>query len=200
MTPTRWLASGVFGLVMGAAQASDSSLEHLQVTQTDDRFTLAARAWVAGPPEWTFSRLTDFDHLNTLNDSVQTSERLGGGSGEEETRVRVVSEGCVLFFCRTLRQEQLVTAREHDFVETRFLPEAGDFRDGRMTWQLSREAREGRTGTRIEFDGFLEPDFALPPAIGGYLARRQLEREIRTTVKRLGELNARALEAAEEAP
>lgn len=177
-------------LLGGAAAAADSALDHVRVTYEDGQFTLEAQAWVVGSPAETFARLTDYNHLDALNHTVVESEQLDVETADGNARVRVVSRGCVLVFCRTVRQEQTVAAREHDLVETTFLPDAGDFREGRMTWRLDAELRDGRPGTVIDFDGYLEPAFGLPPAVGPYFARRQMEREIRTTVERLGQLNS----------
>ena len=185
-----WIAVLLLGIACGAAASERSVVKELDVSYGDGRFHIKASGWIVGSPEQTFARLTDYEHLDELNDSIQESRRLNEGEGDSDTaRVRVVSRGCVLFICRDLRQEQRVETVAPGFVETTFLPGKGDFREGRFTWRLTGEERNGRAGTAVDFDGYLEPAFSLPPAIGPYFTRRQLEREIRTTISRLGELN-----------
>ena len=64
-------------------------------------------------------------------------------------------EGCVLFFCKSLRRVELLETREPGFIRTVTLPEQSDFRYAVSQWDLEPRG----DGTLLTYHLEMEPDF-----------------------------------------
>lgn len=89
--------------------------------------------------------------------------------------VETVFRDCILFFCREVRKVATYRIRDPGLIVGRSVPGAGHFRHTAERWQLLPV--DG--GTRILFDGRIEPDFTVPPMIGPMLMRATLKRLLR---------------------
>ena len=69
-----------------------------------------------------------------------------------------------------------------DTIQSDIVPDKSDFRYGRMRWVVT--SSEGN-GSHIFFEAIIEPDFFIPPVIGGYFARKKLRQETLVTVENL---------------
>ena len=168
-------------LIVAAGAAA--TLETVVVTHDDGRYKLTARAYMQAPREAIFVILTDYDHMGRLSSTYKEYgflEPAPDGVPIVFTRM----EGCVLFFCRSLRRVERMEARAPGFIRTVGLPEHSDFRYTLSEWWLEPDAG----GTQIVYHLEMEPDFWVPPLIGPWILERRLQRGGAAAVDRIERL------------
>ncbi|KPV41148.1 hypothetical protein AN478_04425 [Thiohalorhabdus denitrificans] len=175
------LLLALLGLV---ATASAETVRHLDVEQDGRAYTVQFEAVVEAPPDRVFALLTDYDRLEQLNPSIIEAERLGMAGGME--RVRTVLESCVAFFCRQMERIEEITTRHQRTIESRVVPEASEVESGSTRWELAAVTE----GTRIRFRTRMVPEFWVPPVIGPWAIRSNLESDLRVLIRRLEELGS----------
>ena len=139
-----------------------------------DRYLVHLEAHLAAPAARIRERLTDYAHLHHLSPTI-TESRLIAADPPVFT-VQVLSEGCVAFFCRQIRQLQQVTDRDDGFIVVEDVPGQSDFRKARAVWRIQSL---GQHKTRLLYRAEFLPDFWIPPFIGPALFRLSLKRETR---------------------
>lgn len=98
--------------------------------------------------------------------------------------VHVTLSACVLFFCKTIQKlEEMRQLPDGDIV-TSALPGRGDFHYARERWRVSGDAHR----TRVQYDAEFVPAFFVPPVIGPYLLKRELEGLLSETARNLERL------------
>lgn len=153
------------------------------VEHDDDRYVLEFDMRINANPESVYTLITDFDHLNQLNDSIQHS-KLVHSVDENNHRVSVTSKACVLFFCKIIRQVQDIEEINREVVVATVIAEQSDFDYAHARWHIRAEDK----GTRITFNADLKPSFWVPPLIGPAIIKRKLEDEVLTTIETLEKL------------
>lgn len=142
----------------------------VEVRQDGDRYRVTVDAHIDTPPAQVFALLRDFDHLNRLHSSVVDSTILS--RQDNQARVFVRMQGCILFFCRVVTQ---MLDFQYDpggqYMVATMDPEESDFKHGRMRWELQADDRET---TRLRYQADLDPDFWIPPLIGPWIIKRRL--------------------------
>ncbi len=125
------------------------------------------------------SVLTDYEHPNRLTPDVTGREIVSRRSGV--TRVRTEIHSCVVFFCKdlTLTQDVTVVAGA---IKADIVPEESDFRSGYFLWSITSD---DRGGSHIQYESVIEPDFFIPPLIGGYFMRKRFQQQIFATAENL---------------
>jgi len=126
--------------------------------------------------------LTDYAHLDRLSHSITRSELLENNT--PHFRVRVTTQGCVMFFCRELVQVQDVTELHDGYILVTVRPEMSDFTYGRNMWRI----RTLNDRTRITYSSDLVPDFWVPPLFGTSIFKNQLLEESRQVIDNLERL------------
>jgi len=81
-------------------------------------------------------------------------------------------EGCVLFFCVSMRRVERMELDAPSSIRTEALPEQSDFKSSVSEWTLVPEAG----GTKMTYRLTMEPDFWIPPLIGPWVLKQRLER------------------------
>lgn len=125
------------------------------------------------------SVLTDFAHPSRLSSAVIAREVLGQQDGV--VRVRTEFRDCVLLFCKTMMLIHDVTVSENE-VRADVVPEGSDFRHGFLRWSIHGA---GDIDAHVVFEAVMEPDFFVPPLIGGFLVRKALGKQARATAENL---------------
>jgi hypothetical protein len=123
--------------------------------------------------------LTDYAHPSRLSSAVTAREVLGRQDGA--VRVRTEFRDCVVFFCKTmiLVHDVSVSATE---VRADVVAEGSDFRNGFLRWSINGLG-DGRS--HVVFNAVMEPDFFVPPLIGGFLIRKALGKQALATAENL---------------
>src|SRR5690606_11084830 len=82
-------------------------------------------------------------------------------------RVSMESRGCVLAFCKTVRQVQWMETSADWTITATIMPEHSDLRSG---WARTRLEAVGDS-TRFRYEMAIVPDFWVPPFIGPAVIR-----------------------------
>ena len=125
------------------------------------------------------SVLTDFAHPSRLSSAVTAREVLGQHDGA--VRVRTEFRDCVVFFCKTMMLVHDVSVSAIE-VRADVVAEGSDFRNGFLRWSINGL---GDGGSHVVFNAVMEPDFFVPPLIGGYLVGKALRRQALATAQNL---------------
>jgi len=125
------------------------------------------------------SVLTDYAHPSRLTSAVTAREILGGHDGV--VRVRTDFRDCVVFFCKSMTLIHDVTVSTNE-VRADVVPDQSDFRRGFLLWSINDS---GDGGSHVVFEAIMEPDFFVPPLIGGFLISNALRKQALTTANNL---------------
>jgi hypothetical protein len=163
--------------------AATATLETVVVTHDAGRYALTAHAYMEAPREAIFVVLTDYDRIGRLSSAYKEYGYLDpAADGMPVVFTRM--EGCVLFFCRSLRRVERMEVDAPGFIRTVGLPEQSDFRYTLSEWWLTPEAG----GTKVVYYLEMEPDFWVPPIIGPWILQRKLQRGGAAAVDRIERL------------
>lgn len=155
-------------------------VDALRIHKQDHAYEIHMTFEVAAPVERVIANLTDFEHLDRLNPSVTKREIISRQNGI--TRVGTQFRSCVLFYCRDLTLTQDVTIAAN-MIRADIVPDGSDFQSGYMRWLVS----SGDDGvSHIDFKAVVEPNFFIPPLIGGFFVRKALREQLLATAGNLG--------------
>ena len=148
----------------------------------EDHFLLRIDMLIDADTERVRQLLTDYAHLDQLSQSITRSEVLE--SQPPNYRIRVTTDGCLLFFCRELVQVQDVTELNDGYILVTVVPEMSDFSYSRNMWRI----RKQNDDTRVTYTSDLVPGFWIPPLIGTSLFKHKLLEETRLLIENLERL------------
>jgi hypothetical protein len=175
-------------LLVGAGCACTAwagKLRSIDVSKDSGRFHLIADTHLNAPPEAIRHVLLDFDHdaYQRISEVYKESGYLQPDSdGTPIVYTRV--EGCVLFFCRSLRRVERLEVATPTMIRTETLPEQSDFKYAVSEWHLDPEG----DGTKLMYWMDLEPSFWLPPFVGPWFLKRTLLHGAPQAVDKIEEL------------
>jgi hypothetical protein len=164
-------AAFALGAALYVCAARPAAITSLDVTFDDGRYHLVADTYLAAPPDAIYGVLLDYDDdaYGRISEIYKESAYLppdDDGTPLVYTRV----EGCLLFFCRSMRRVERLEAVEPSFIRTTTLPERSDFKYSVSRWRLEPEGE----GTKVVYELDMEPKFWLPPFVGPALIKRVL--------------------------
>jgi len=170
----------IFLLVLfGASPALALEIDDLRITRDGRVYKVQITFDVAAPTNKVMAVLKDNRFPDRLNPKVTNREVISQQGAL--TRVRTEVYSCVLFFCKEVVMTLDVSVVA-DTIQSDIVPDKSDFRYGHMRWVVtSNEAN----GSHIVFEAVIEPDFFIPPVIGGFFARKKLRQETMVTVANL---------------
>jgi len=154
-----------------ACTAGAANLRNIEVSKESGRYHLVADTHLAAPPEAIRQVLLDFDEdrYHRISEIYKESGYLPPDSdGTPIVYTRV--EGCLLFFCRSLRRVERLEVATPNLIRTAALPDRSDFKYAVSEWHLDPEG----DGTRLTYWMDLEPSFWLPPFVGPWFLKRTL--------------------------
>jgi len=161
----------IYGLFNSATYAGDILIANVVHNENEYHLNIVMRINTTAEPIW--QKLTDYENLNKISPTVVRSHILE--IKNKTTRVKVTSEGCILFFCRTINQIQDIQIRESATQNKRELiindvEGKSDFKTGYTLWQIEPELN----ATRVTIRARLNPDFWIPPILGTWLFKNKL--------------------------
>ena len=169
----------VLSAMLVASQAMAQDNDDVDIQQEDRVYSIRMAFDVPATVDQIKSVLTDFAHPSRLSPAVTAREILGRQDGV--TRVRTEFRDCVVFFCRTMLLLHDVTSTANE-VRADVVPGESDFRHGFLRWSIEDA---GAAGSHVVFEAVMEPDFFVPPIIGGFLVRNALRKQVITTAENL---------------
>lgn len=175
---------------LGIAQGQAGEVLNVMVERFDQRYIVEIDARFNASAERLRELLTDYPHLNRINDSIQHSEVLEVNSPQQHC-VRTEARVCVAMLCKKVVQVQDVSVLPDGDILATIRATRSDFSYGVARWEFQKEAEAATT--RMRFRSELEPAFWVPPLIGPWLIRRALQDEALksvTNLERLAEITA----------
>jgi len=187
-TPTlAALASLLLGSLAWAA-----TIDSLDITRKSGRYDLAADAQLSASPESIYAVLTDYDdnRFGRISSVYKESGYLEPAA-DGTPIVYTLMEGCLLFYCLSMRRVERLETQAPYRIKSFTLPEQSNFKYATSEWLLERVAG----GTKMKYRLEMEPDFWVPPVIGPWYLKRTLAHGGVRAVNRIERL-ARELDLA----
>ena len=173
--------------VLACAEALAAAIRTIEIEHDDGVYRLVSTAYLAAPREAIFDVLTDYERFGRIS-STYTDYGFMEPAADGTPIIHTTMEGCVWFFCVTMRRVERMEVEAPRYIRTDTLPEQSNFKLGFSEWTLEPEAG----GTSMTYRLTMEPDFWIPPLIGPWVLKQRLERGGRGAVNRIERL---ALEA-----
>lgn len=151
--------------------AWSAAIRSLDVTLESGRYHLVADTHLDAPPAAIYDVLLDYDDdgYGRISDIYKESGYLAPDD-DGTPIVYTLVEGCLLFFCRSMRRVERLEAVQPSFIRTTTLPGRSDFKYSESEWKLEPEAG----GTKVTYELEMEPNFWLPPFVGPVFLKRLL--------------------------
>jgi hypothetical protein len=146
-----------------------ATIHSLDVSKERGRYSLVADTFLAASADAIFSVLMDYDRMNRIS-SVYKEYGFLEPAADGTPIVHTRMEGCLLFYCRSMRRVERLEAEAPYYIRTEVLPEQSDFRYAMSEWIL--EPQGG--GTKVTYKLEMEPDFWVPPVIGPWFLKHTL--------------------------
>jgi len=158
------------GLALSAA-AVPATLTSLVITREDGRYELVAETHLDAEPQEIFDVLLEYDdngfqRISSVYKESTYLEPAPDGTPIIYTRM----EGCILFFCKSMRRVERLEAMRPSLIRTYTLPEQSDFTYSYSEWALEPDG----DGTVMKYILIMEPDFWVPPIVGPWFLKRAL--------------------------
>lgn len=184
-----------------AQPAAAAQIRSVQVTRRGSQFTILMRLAFQAPPWAVFAALQDYAAMPRYNPDLR-SVRIEPTGEPGRIRLLTIVHACVLIFCRTLHQEQIMTATADargEVLRAALVPHGGSFRSGHASWTV-RPCRTGGAPTCLDARIELQPAFWVPPLIGPWILRHKMYQEARRSGHGLERIAARLLASCAHAP
>lgn len=149
-----------------------------------DEYHLNLIMQIKAPVKKVWPLLTNYSQLKKVNDSVTHSQVLK--AQKNITRIKVTSEGCVIFFCRTVTQVQDIRDLGQGYLVISEVSGQSDFTSGHTLWHVVPHQQ----GTQVTIRARLKPGFWIPPFIGPWLFQKKLLGQGETVINNLEKLTA----------
>lgn len=182
----------MYMLLLFALSAHAAEVSGVQVARDGERFLIDMQIAIDEPAPAVFRALQDYAAMARYNPDLR-EVRVGPNRAPDRVRLFTTIHACVLIFCKTMHEEQIMTATasaDGGTLNVELLP-YGDFKRGHGLWAVEpcpTQRTETCMNVRIE----LVPAFWVPPVIGSWVIRRKMDEEARRTGDGL-EHTARAL-------
>ncbi|MDY6979660.1 MAG: SRPBCC family protein [Pseudomonadota bacterium] len=161
------------------APLSAGEVLHSQVRRDGDHFLIHLQMRIDAPHGRVYRHLTDYARLDQLSNVIVRSRILEPGDNRQ--RIEVISEGCVLMFCRRVTQVQVATTLGRGYIRLIDDPQHSDFQSGRTLWHIA----PADDGTHVTLSADLQPRFWVPPVIGTAIFKHKLLNESTTLINNL---------------
>ena len=136
-----------------------------------DRYRVVADTHLDASPAAIYRVLLDFDgdRYQRISEIYKESSYLPpdpDGTPLVYTRV----EGCLLWYCRSMRRVERLEVVTPELIRSRTVPERSDFKYTLSEWTFAAEG----DGARVTYMMEMEPNFWLPPFVGPWFLKRTL--------------------------
>ncbi len=137
------------------------------------------------PPYPVFAIITDYDRLTELNPLIKSSRLLSSDSASID-RVELITEGCMLFFCKKVRRVEDASIDKDLTITTVVIASMSDFKSGNTRWTFTPDGDK----TIVHYMASMQPSFWLPPLIGAYALKKQIRSQLQYSANKINFLLA----------
>lgn len=175
-------------LVCEAHANPEASPVSVDVQRDKDNIYRFSMEFIANAsPHAVFAIITNYDQLTELNPLIKSS-RLLPSDIESVDRVELVTQGCMLFFCKKIRRVEDVSVDEELNITTVIVPSMSDFKSGDTRWTFVSIPDQNKT--IVKYIASMQPDFWLPPFVGPYALKKQIRSQLQYTADKINFLLA----------
>jgi hypothetical protein len=186
-------------LLCFAIQAHAAQVSDVQVNRDGERFLIDMHISINAPAPAVFRALQDYAAMARYNPDLR-SARVEPTAAPDRVRLFTTIHTCVLIYCKTMHQEQIMTATaspDGGKLDADLVAHGGDFRSGHGLW-IVRPCPTARALTCVDVRIELVPAFWVPPVIGPWVIRRTMVEEARRTSAGLEQMARRSRAEARE--
>ena len=165
----------LLGLSTGAAHAAH--VLSVQAARQGSSVSVALRVALDAPGPALFRALLHYEAMPRYDPELRAL-RIEATSDPDRVRLILTIHTCVLFFCKTIHQQQIMTAHPAPgggVLQAQFVPASGAF-GGQGRWVVA-PCTPGASAACLDAHLELEPHFWVPPMIGPWLIRRKMHEE-----------------------
>lgn len=180
--------------VLACVELFAATIRTIEIEHDDGVYRLVSTAYLEAPREAIFEVLTDYERFGRIS-SIYKDYGFMEPAADGTPIIHTTMQGCVLFFCVTMRRVERMEVDQPSSIRTDTLPEQSDFSFGISEWTL--EAEGG--GTAMTYRLTVEPDFWVPPLIGPWVLKQRLQRGGTGAVNRIERLAREAVVLSIEA-
>ena len=137
------------------------------------------------PPHPVFEIITDYSQLSRLNPLIKSSRLLPSNSPNID-RVEIITEGCMLFYCKKILRVEDASVDKDLTITTVIVPSMSDFKSGNTRWTFTSDKNK----TIVHYTASMQPDFWLPPFVGSYALKKQIRSQLQYTANKINFLLA----------
>jgi len=177
----------VFSLALVSVTTDASTVTYADVIRKRKVFYLDSTLEVNAPRDVMFKLLTDYNRMQYFSNGFVDSKHFPPNE-EGEVKVYLHLKGCVSFFCRHVKKMEKLETQGLEKITTTLIPEESyNVKRIESTWDLNDiqiPMIDGialptatvfySNGTKIRYRMVFQPDFWVPPVIGGYLVKKAL--------------------------
>lgn len=168
--------------------AIDNNLTVVVKYMSDDGksyFEMQASGSVRATPQQAWKVLTDYGRQHEFVPNLQ-STRLISRNAQEAI---IEQKGTRRFLFLTQRINLIVRAVEQPFSSIDVSLISGDMKQYATRWELTPLGPNGNGGTRITYQGKMEPDFFVPPLFGSSMVQTDIRNMVLATLIEIDKIN-----------
>lgn len=163
-----------------AVHAHAAEVRDVGVRRQGATFVISMHLAIDAPAPAVFRALQDYAAMARFNPDLR-AVRVEPTKAPDRMRLFTTIHTCVLVFCKTMHQEQIMTANataNGGVLDAELVN--GDFKAGHGRW-LVRPCQTPGARTCMDVRIELVPAFWVPPVIGPWVIRRKMVEEARRT-------------------
>ena len=171
----------VWAALLFAVSVHAAEVSGVHVARDGGRFLVDMHIAIAAPAPAVFRALQNYAAMARYNPDLR-SARVERTPSADRVRLFTTIHTCLLIFCKTMRQEQIMTATATADGGTLHaeLVDYADFKGGRGIWTV-KPCPTVRGLTCLDVRIELVPAFWVPPVLGPWVIGRKMDEEARLT-------------------
>ena len=139
------------------------------VDEQNEHYLINLVIQVDSPKQSLIDVLTNYGQLNELSETIISSQLLEQKANT--AKVKLVSEGCIFLFCKTITQVQNVSHIGDNDLIVNVESLADNIKSGVHYWRF-KSIDENKT--LVTYSADIEPDFWVPSFLGSWLFQNRL--------------------------
>lgn len=159
---------------LASMQVHAAQVLGVQAKRDQGRFQIDMRIAIDATPPRVFRALQDYAAMPRYNPDLR-SVRVEPTTAPNRVRLFTTVHTCVLLFCKTMHQEQIMTATANargGLLQAELVPQDSAF-GGEGHWMVG-PCRAEHSPTCVDIQLVLLPQFWVPPLIGPWLIQRTM--------------------------